>query len=177
MLKNTSTAYGNVAKLFHWIIGLGIIAMLAFGLYMEGLPPEPSKFALYGIHKSVGIMLLILMGGRVLWRLYTGAPNQIAAHPKWECMLAVSIHYLLYIAAILMPLSGWAMSSAGGHPVSLFGLPVPPLVPENKEWGSIFNAAHSFLGWVLIVSISLHVLGTLKHVFIDRDETLKRMLP
>ena len=177
MLKNSDTAYGDVAKLFHWIIGLGIIAMLALGLYMSDLPNEPSKFELFGLHKSIGITLLILMGGRVLWRLYTGAPNQLASHPAWERKLAICIHYLLYAAAILMPLSGWAMSSAGGYPVSLFGLPVPALMSKNQALGNFFSAAHSVLGWVLIVSISLHVLGALKHVFIDRDETLKRMLP
>ncbi len=175
MWKNTPDAYGLIAKSFHWVVALLIIGLLCLGFYMEGLQ-GPDRGQFYGIHKSFGLMVLMLIVCRFVWRQYTGVPRDNPAHPKWERTLADIVHYALYAAAFLMPLSGWGMSSAGGHPVMFFGLPVPPLVSPDKVLGAYFSAMHSVLAWTIITLVSLHVLGALKHHFIDRDDTLRRML-
>lgn len=176
MLKSTPERYGLVAKSFHWIVALLIIGMLIMGFYMEGLDRGPDRSALYALHKSFGVMVLMLVVCRFLWRQYTGAPRDNMKHPYWERALASFVHYGLYAATFLMPLSGWGMSSAGGRPVAFFGLDMPPLVAPNEALGAFFSASHSVLAWTIITLVSLHVLGALKHLIVDRDGTLQRML-
>lgn len=175
MWKNTQDAYGAASKSFHWIMAVLIIGMLIMGFYMEGLPPSPDKGELYGLHKSLGVTILIIVVARFCWRAYSKPPIVNPKHPRWERGLAAFVHYALYAAAFLMPLSGWGMSSAGGHPVAFFGLELPPLVGKDKDLGEFFSASHSVLAWTIITLVSLHVLGALKHQFIDRDGTLLRM--
>ncbi|MES2728782.1 MAG: cytochrome b [Pseudomonadota bacterium] len=164
-------------QILHWLIGLLIIALLCVGLYMTDLPATPDKFAIYGLHKAFGMTVLGLVILRVFTRLAMPVPPPLASHATWEITLARITHATLYLAMILMPLSGWAMSSAGGHPVSWFGLTVPPLVGENKELGQFMRSAHSTIAYTLIGAIALHVAGVIKHVVIDRDRTLSRMVP
>ncbi len=177
MLKNTSSSYGVGAKLFHWAVALIIITLLGVGLWMSGLDVKttPYKFYVYGLHKSFGIVVLLLMIGRLCWRIYNTKVSPHANHKKWERSLAKIVHTLLYVLAFTMPLSGWAMSSAGGHPVNFFGLPLPALMDKNEQWGGIFRDVHEYVGYSLIGIIVLHAVGALKHHFMDRDDTLKRM--
>lgn len=175
--KNTSETYGLIAKMFHWLMALLIIGMLALGLYMEELPPSPDKYAIYGLHKSFGLLVLWLVGARIIWRLSNKQPKPQETHQKWERILAKIVHLLLYIAMIGMPLTGWMMSSFGGHDVAFFGIKMPALSAENKDISKIMNEIHSILAFTLMGIIGLHFVGALKHHFIDKDETLKRMMP
>lgn len=176
MLKNTPDAYGDVAKVFHWFIAFGLLSMIFFGWYIGDLE-GPQRGALMGLHKSIGVTILIVVACRFLWRIYTGHPVPLDAHAKWERLLATTVHYLLYIAAFCMPLSGWLMSNAAGRSVELFGLPMPTLIAPDQGLRDILGSAHSLLAWSILSLAALHVIGTLKHVFIDKDGTLKRMLP
>lgn len=177
MIKNSADRYGIVAQLFHFMVAVAIIGLLALGLYMADLPgTAPNKYPLYALHKSFGIAVLILMIGRVCWKAYnSGLPLDNPLHAKWEKLLAHSVHVLLYLTAFLIPISGWVMSSADGHPVALFGLPLPALVAENKQIGGLAKEAHELLAYATIGLISLHVIGALKHQFVDRDGIFGRM--
>lgn len=175
--KTKVAGYACPLKILHWVIGLTIIALLGVGLYMSDLPPDAFKWQLYGLHKGIGILVLAAVLIRLSVRISTQTPAPLPTHQQWEKGLAKVTHVFLYLAMFGMPLSGWAMSSAGGHPVSVFGIGIPPLLPENKELGGLFNQIHELLGYALIVAIGLHVAGALKHAIIDRDDTLKRMLP
>lgn len=178
MLKNLSNQYGTLAKSFHWIVALAIIGMIPFGWYMGDMERGPERAEMYGLHKSIGITVLLLMIARVCWRIYNGKlPRDNPAHPKWERMLANTVHALLYVCALAMPLTGWGMSSAGGHDVFWFGIPVPPLVEPNRELGGLFSSIHSAAAWAVISLVSLHILGALKHHFVDKDGTILRMFP
>lgn len=177
-LKNTAESYGAVAKGFHWVIAVLIIGLLAVGLYMSDLPPDPFKFQLYGMHKAFGITVLGLAVLRLLWRFSAVVPASLPHHAQWEKFLARAAHYALYALMIAIPLSGWAMSSAGGHPVSFFGLfEIPPLVGKNPELGHDLAELHETLAWTLMGVLALHIAGAIKHHFVDKDETLRRMLP
>lgn len=176
--KNTVDSYGCLAQGFHWVIAILIVCLLGVGLYMADLDPAPFKFQLYGLHKAFGIVVLGLAALRLVWRLVNIVPASLPHHKAWERILARSAHYALYALMFAMPLSGWAMSSAGGHAVSLFGLfELPPLVAKDPEFGKEMAELHETLAWTLIGVIGLHVAGALKHHFIDKDETLRRMLP
>ena len=168
--------YNVGARVFHWSIALLILMLLCVGFYMDQMSASPFKFQLYGWHKAFGITVLGLALLRVIWRLSSKTPESLSAHKRWEKMLSKTIHIVLYIAMVAMPLSGWVMSSAGGHAVSFFGLfDMPSIVSENTDLGRMANQAHGLLAYVIIGCVCLHILGALKHHIVDRDATLSRM--
>lgn len=176
--RNTNEQYGGVAKSFHWVIALLVVGMLCVGLYMTGLDLGPQKLQIYGLHKSFGIAILVLVSMRLLWRLMNAHPLPLPNHQKWEKILARVIHGLLYVALFLMPLSGWIMSSAKGFSVSVFGLfTLPDLVRPNEGLAEVAVEVHEIVAYTMIVMIGLHFAGAMKHHVIDRDSTLRRMLP
>ena len=176
-VKNTENEYGAVAKGFHWVIGLTILGLLAVGFYMAGLENAPFKFKIYGIHKALGIAVLALAALRVVWRFINVQPSGLSTHQAWEKFLSKITHVVLYVAMLGMPLSGWVMSSAGGYPISFFGLfPIPPIVEKNPDLGGLASNIHSVLGYALVIALGLHIAGAAKHHILDRDTTLSRMV-
>jgi len=176
-LYNHATGYGWVTRFNHWLSAILVIGLIALGVYMTGLPDSPDKFELYDLHKAVGIGVLALILIRLLWLKISPNPKLLPAK-RLEHILAHSVRGLLYLSLLAMPLSGWAMSSAGGHDVSFFGLwTLPPLVPENETLGTVAKTLHAVIGqFVFPALIGLHIAGALKHHFVYRDATLKRML-
>lgn len=176
-MKNTENAYGWPAKTFHWVIGLGMIGMVVFGLWMHE-QPAPGKFAYYGIHKSTGMLILFLGILRLRWKLKNTTPKTLGHHNAQKHAARI-VHILLYVMIIGIPLSGYVMSMAGGYPVSFYGLfNFPNLIGKNKEIGSIAHTIHGFVPiFVLGGLLALHIAGALYHHFVLKDETLKRMLP
>ena len=178
MWRNTSNRYGCLSIGLHWVIALLVIGLLTLGLYMTSQKMSPDIMRLYGLHKSFGITVLALVALRLSWRVYNHAPDLPVTMNRLERVLAKSTHWLFYVLLLGMPLSGWAMSSAGSHPVSFFGwFTLPGLLAPNKPLGHQFGEAHEIIGWTLIVLISLHVLAALYHHFIKKDDILRRMLP
>lgn len=175
-MSGVKTQYDPVARLLHIVMALIMIGMLALGLYMADLAPSPDKWKFYGIHKSIGMIALFLIGLRILWRGIHQPPAPLTTQQWWEIKLAKLVHILLYIGMIVMPVSGYVMSAAGGHPISVFGwFDVPLIIAENKELGGFARQMHEYAAYALIGAIALHFAGAMKHHFIDRDKTLSRM--
>lgn len=175
-IKNTKNNFGVVAITLHWLIALIIIVMLALGLYMTDLPISLQKLKLYGWHKEFGVLVLMLVIARVTWRLTNINPT-LATLPWWEYYAARAMHYVLYGFMLAMPITGWAMSSAAGFPVSFFGLFVlPDLVLPNESARIVLAEIHKYLAFALIAAIVGHAAAALKHQFIDKDDILRRML-
>lgn len=176
-IKNTDTSYGLISKSMHWIIGGLMIFLLYLGITMEAMPPSPDKWQAYGLHKALGILVLALVIARIIWKHIAGKMPPIETHKSWERMLSTAVHVLLYLGMIGLPLSGWVMSSAGGHPIHFFGLfEVPPIVGENKEIGDIAHSIHGLAGSAIIAAIALHFIGAAKHHILDKDSTVMRMV-
>ena len=177
-LHNTVFAYGVIAKLFHWVMGLTIIGLLALGLIMTGLEKTPETFELYGIHKALGALVLFAVTARFLWRQMTIVPALPGDMSSLERLAVAAGHYGLYFMMLFMPLVGWGLSSAAGYPVSVFGwFELPSLVEKSKVLAGIFRELHEYGGYVFIVLIVVHVLAALYHHFIRKDMVLRRMLP
>lgn len=174
-LKNSETHFGLIAILFHWVMALLIIGMLGVGLYMTDLPIGIQKLKLYGLHKAFGILVLILVILRIIWRLSNKTP--LLTMPKLEVIAARLAHLALYALMLAMPLSGWLMTSAAGLPPSFFGLfTLPSLVAPNDDLRELFGFAHEWLAYGLIALIVLHTLAALKHHFYNKDDILRRMI-
>ena len=174
-LSNTEDEYGLVAKAFHWLIAVMIIALIPIGLFMGGMDNTPAKIGLFGLHKSFGLLVFFLGLGRIAWRFISPPPEHLETHEHWEVTLAGAAHFWLYVCIIGMPLSGWLMSSAGEFPVPFFGIQMPHLIGKDVQLGDLFNQVHEILAYTLIFVLGLHVAGALKHHVLDKDETLQRM--
>ena len=175
---NTATQrYTGPAIAAHWIVALLILAAWPLGVYMHELPLSPTKLKLYSYHKWIGITVLLLFVPRLLWRI-THRPPAALPMPAWQHKIAEATHHLLYLLMVLVPLSGWLMSSAKGFQTVYFGvLPLPDLVAKNDDLGHLLKEVHEALNFGLLTLVGLHVAGALKHHLIDRDATLRRMLP
>jgi len=176
-LRSNSRRWGAVTRTLHWIIALAVIAMLCVGLWMIDLPISADKVRVYALHKSVGITVLALMLVRIAWRLHEGVrPELPFGMPKWEPAAAWSSHLLLYGALLVMPLSGWLFNSAANFPLQWFGwFSIPGLTGPDPEIKDLARAVHHWTAYALIALVSVHVLAALKHHYVDRDETLRRM--
>ena len=177
MLKNSKTEYGSVTKFFHWTIGVLILGMLAVGAYMADYAPKDLKGILYMNHKAVGVIVLMLVLARILWKFQNQTPAYPESMPGWQKKSAIGLHHVLYIIMFLMPLSGYVMSVAGGHSINMWGWQVPDLISPNKPLAGLAHEAHETIAAIFYVVLPIHIGAALYHYFIQKDNILQRMLP
>lgn len=143
------------------------------------LPADaPYKFQIYNLHKSFGVMVLILIFIRIFNRFLHKAPELPQGLPKIEKLASHAVHIALYLLMILVPLSGYLMSNSYGFPVHFFTITMPNLISTQPEIGIYFVKTHKYAAYALIAAIGLHIAGALKHRFFDKPENdvLGRML-
>ena len=196
-MNQASTRYTKTAVILHWLIALGIFAMFALGWYMSELPKEAPKQMAYdlfdwgvytwqlseeasprtfyfNLHKSIGVTLLGLIIIRVLWRITHRPPALLSSYKTWERKLATGTHHLLYLLMIAMPLSGLIMAVSSKYGVKWFGMDFIGGL-DNTPLREAFKEVHEVIGAIILLVLILHILGALKHKFIDKDDTMKRM--
>jgi len=170
------STYTRTAKILHWGMAALIAALLSLGFVMTGLPLSPDKLQLYAWHKWAGVSVFLLVWLRLLWRLRHPAPPWPAGMPRWQQRAAQLGHIALYGLMFAIPLSGWLLSSAKGVQTVWFGvLPLPDLVAKNKQLGQLLSEVHELLNFTLLALLAIHMGAALKHHWIDRDDTLRRM--
>ncbi len=175
MLKNTPTTIGLVARLLHWVMSILIISIIAVGFYMTDLPNSEDKWYIFGMHKSIGVLILALVVFRIIWRLVNLWPGPSKEIPKWQEFAANADIFLLYCMMLIMPLSGFLGSLIGGYDVSFFGLFTIKAIAHNKELSGYFWDLHNFVPWLLVAAIAVHFLAAMYHHFIMKDNVLGRM--
>ncbi|WP_460273980.1 cytochrome b/b6 domain-containing protein [Celeribacter sp. ULVN23_4] len=182
MFTNTATRYGALARFFHWAIALLILADIALGLIGENTPRNADTASglqtLYSVHKTIGVSVLLLAVLRALWAIIQPKPVPVHPNRKAETFLAEVIHWMLYGAIFVMPLSGWVMHAAetGYAPILWpFGQNLP-FVPKSDDIAHVAGAVHGLSAWVIYIAVALHVLGALKHALIEKDGVLARMV-
>ncbi|SDW32688.1 cytochrome b/b6 domain-containing protein [Litoreibacter albidus] len=184
MRGNTTATYGSVTKSFHWLIALLVITMIPLGIYANDLPYDTGealsyKAQMFTVHKTLGLVIFWVALARIGWALSQPKPALLNADKRLEATLAEIVHWTLYAALVLVPLTGWIHHAAttGFAPIWWpFGQGLP-FVPKDDGVAHTFASLHIVFERVLAVSILLHVAGALKHHFIDKDATLKRMTP
>lgn len=169
--------YNRGAIALHWIIAALVIANLVLGLSMVPMRISPAKINAYLWHKSIGTSIFLLATLRLLWRLAFGHPPPVPM-PAWQARAAAWSHALLYVLLLAIPLSGWIYSSATGVQVLYLGqIPLPDLVPKDKALADALLRVHLSLNATLAAIVVLHVGAALRHHWVERDESLRRMLP
>jgi cytochrome b561 len=170
--------YSVPAIALHWVGALLIFCGFGLGLYMTGLPLSPAKLRYYGWHKWIGITAFVVTAARLAWRAGLRPPPWPATMPGWQQRAARLSHGLLYALMIAIPLSGWIYSSATGVSVVYLNLlPLPNLVPKDRELARWLLVVHQALNFTLAAAVVVHIGAALKHRWIDRDDVLARILP
>ena len=173
-LQAAQRRYSAVAILLHWAIALALAFQLALGFSM---PKDERGFALFQLHKSVGITILLLTLARLAWRLTHRPP--VAVEGGFQGFLAKAVHTLLYVFMVAMPLTGWAIVSTSRIeiPTVFWGVIPWPHLPLPGSLNEPFEETHELLAWIGIALIALHVAGALRHQFLVKDGLLRRMGP
>ncbi|WP_290700775.1 cytochrome b [Amphritea sp.] len=160
----------------HWIIAIAVIGSLIFGLYIEDLPRGADKFELIGLHKSVGVLVLVVALYRLAWRIRNRLPERLTPVAAWQEKITTVVHVILLAGTVMMPISGILMSIGGGHSVAVFGFELIASGDESELLGELGHAMHGLGGKVMIAAVALHVAASAKHHFVTKDGTLQRIL-
>ncbi|MGI9424617.1 MAG: cytochrome b/b6 domain-containing protein [Hyphomicrobiaceae bacterium] len=184
MLYNTRASYGLITQLIHWVMAALILILIPLGIYMHELPADTAAEAAgkswyYSLHKTLGVTALLIAVVRVAWTVFQPHPQLLNVDRKWESLAARSVHWMLYGAIIAMPLTGWLYHSAteGFAPIWWPFAQGLPFVGKDPGLAAVYQAAHFLTGVLLGACLLLHVGGAIKHAVIDRDDTLRRMVP
>jgi cytochrome b561 len=197
-MNHEATRYTKTAKVLHWLIAIGIFFMFALGWYMSDLPKDAPKQMAYdlfdlgiftwqaseeisprtlyfNLHKSIGVTIFALIILRVLWRFTHKPPALLSSYKAIERKLANGAHHLLYLLMVALPVSGVVMALNSKYGIKWFGMDFLSGI-DNKPMRELFKSVHEIIGIVILLMIIVHIIGALKHKFIDKDETLSRML-
>lgn len=178
--STTSARYSRGAIVLHWLIALLIILNVVAAFVSEDMS-KADRAIVMGNHKAIGITILVLTVARIVWRLMHKAPPLMETLKAWEAALARVVHAGFYFLMLAVPVTGWALASAfsKGKPVSLFGLVGVPALPVGSDEPTVdmFGELHEVLAFAMIGLFVLHIAAALKHQFLDKDGTVRRMVP
>lgn len=170
--------YPGSSKLLHWLVALCVIVTIPVAIAMGRVSPGPLQDTLYNLHKSLGVLILILMVLRIINRFVVGSPAPEPSLTRAERAMSSAVHGLLYVLLIGMALGGWAANSAYGASTPFFGLfDLPPILAKNEALSEKIFFAHRWIGYAVGALAAAHIAAALQHYVIKRDGVLQRMLP
>lgn len=145
---------------------------------MADLPDTaPVRGGLFDLHRSLGVMVFALVLARALWRAVRRPPALVSSMPRIQRLAAAATHIALYALMITVPLTGYLLTNLDGESVKVFGWALPALAGPDAARATLLGDLHSFAAYTLIALAALHALAAFRHHFMDRDETLARMVP
>ncbi|MFU8785161.1 cytochrome b [Aliidiomarina sp.] len=176
-IKNSKQQYGWVAIFMHWLVAVVVLGMYPLGLYIVSLGYYDSGYRIYpNIHRSIGILLAMVILLRVAWKLLNPNPSMLA-RSKLERFAAHAGHTTLYLLLLTVVTSGYLLSTADGRSIRVFdwfSVPAIQALATRQEdfWGNI----HFYAATGMMILVAVHLAAAVKHHYVNRDATLKRML-
>jgi cytochrome b561 len=170
--------YPATSKLLHWLVAICVLTTAPVAIAMTRVGKGPTQDILYNFHKSLGVLILILMILRLINRLAVGALTADPDIEPWQKAVSSIVHTSFYVLLLAMPIVGYIANSAYGAATPFFGLfNLPPIVGKDEALATQLFTIHRWVGWLLIALVMMHVGAALYHQFIRRDSVLKRILP
>jgi len=170
--------YTKAAKAFHWTIVLLLVVQFLTAVLMPEIDRDVVPSTLISLHFSIGLLIVVVMGIRLIYRLQKPVPLEAAGTPRWELWTARATHRIFYFILLIGPFLGWASASAHNLPVNLFGvIPLPSIAPFHARWALSAGDVHALMMWILLCLAFVHAAAALFHHFIRHDDVLRRMLP
>ena len=169
--------YGTTAKTFHWLIVALLAVQYPIGWLMPDIHRGDTPGAAMTFHVSSGIVILLLIVLRFVWRLtHPVAPE--SSLPPWQRLTSEFVHWALYALVLATTLTGWLFASFRGWSLTFFYLfPLPMLARSNAGAGKFIDGWHQAAEWTLLVFIGVHVAAAMAHIFLYRNQIMQRMLP
>lgn len=178
LLLDNKQSYGLVSKINHWLSAFIVIGLYFLGRWMIDLDYYSSWYVdAPNLHKSLGILLALFTVFRLLWKFLTPSPAAPLGHAKHLILISRIAHYMMYIALFIIFISGYLISTADGRAIAIFQLlsiPALPAIADNQA--DLAGVIHEYATDMLMLMVVLHLLAALKHHFIDKDNTLLRLI-
>ncbi len=177
-IRNSNVRFGFLTKLLHWSIAISIIGLIWLGWYMVDLTYYDKWYnSSLSWHKSLGMIALVLAMLKIGWQFYSPIPDTTKDLKAWERMSAHAMHKLLLVMMILIPLTGYLISTSAGKGVMIFNwFEIPSLISENKSIRDLAIELHFYLAYATGLFAIGHACAAIKHQFIDKDSILTKML-
>jgi cytochrome b561 len=170
--------YTTIAIVLHAVLAIGLLYQLGLGVWMDSVPKTPTglRAGWFNWHKSIGMVLGLLILVRALWRLTHASPALPSTTPRWQIHAARWNHATLYACMIAMPVSGFLGSSFTKYPIKFFDFPLPRLWEASAELKALFGSIHTVASYVFMAAVAIHILAAVWHA-VQRDGVVSRMLP
>ncbi|HDR8986289.1 cytochrome b [Burkholderia vietnamiensis] len=170
----TATRYPLSISLLHWLLAVALTGNLIVGLLLD------DNEDLVGLHKSIGVAILLLVALRLVNRLRARDRLPPSVNPAGTLRHSAerAVHGLLYALMLAIPVLGWLKTNAAGHPASCFGLfSLPTLVAKNRELSHWLGELHALAAYALVALVGLHVAAAVAHRVVHAENVLPRILP
>ncbi|MDX1512150.1 MAG: cytochrome b [Gammaproteobacteria bacterium] len=177
MFRSSESRYGIVTRLLHWLVALLIIGLIGLGWWMVDLSYYDKWYnRSLDLHKALGMLVLLLAMIKIGWVAFDGKPGFPESMKRWERIAATAAHHTFYLLMILIPVTGYVISTSAGDGISVFGwFEIPAIMPAGDKLRDLAIELHYWLAYGAAVLVLMHAAAALKHQFIDRDGTLRRM--
>ncbi len=170
--------YDRVTMTFHWLTAISVIALFGSSYWWNSLPGgTPLRKGLQAFHVSIGILFVLIVAGRLIWR-WTRGRRLAAANSGTANILAKAVHGLLYLLIVAQIVLGFALRWAQGEEFYFFvTFYIPEMFGPSKDWEKIFEPLHNYNAWLIVILAGGHAIAALFHHYVLKDSVLKRMVP
>jgi len=170
--------YSKTSRLLHWVTALLIITLFVSGWFMVELDYYSNWYQTLPELHILGGVVLMLLWLWVLWRLFRSKQNTFPRpHKPFERLASKWVKRLFYLIVTVMVTTGYLIATGQGEPLLLFeSIKLPALSHFSAAQIDTMGWIHEYASYLLMVLLLFHTAGALKHHFIDKDDTLKRML-
>ena len=174
-IVNSSEGYGLLAKLFHWITFILLIAQVPFGFYLVELEFSGRRIDLENIHILIGVSIFYFILLRLIWKLFNPSPKSEHNFFKGQALIAKTNHFLLYVSIFAITISGVLKKLYMGEKLNFFIFQYG-FKKTSFELADSFYTAHIYANYLLIALVSLHILAVIAHHIVFKDKILKRII-
>jgi cytochrome b561 len=173
--RDTPTTYGAISRFNHWTGALFVLVLLGIGLYFDDMPRGPEKNWWLALHIAIGTVAMPFLLFRVFWPVHSTSPQPMPQAPALQ-LLAGLVHTLLLIAIVVMLVSGPLIQWFDGRPFGILDMVMfPSPLAKSELWHDRMEELHELAAWTIIYLFALHLLGVIKHQFLDHVNILGRM--
>jgi cytochrome b561 len=176
-MSSPESKYNLYLRILHWLMAFLIISLTAIGYGMKAFTEttSPLRADLYDLHKSIGLIVVLLIINRMVVRLITKSPSYDLSISKINILLAKLLHISMYVLMVCVAFSGFIMSYLGKWDLLFFGYKLSKFFEQNTDLASFAHEFHVILPYVLLGCVVIHILATIKHIFIDKDDIFQRI--
>ena len=171
---NSQKEYGILAKLFHWISFVILIAQIPFGFYLVGLEFSDRRIDLENIHILVGITVFYITLFRLVWKFFNSSPTEGSSFFKGQIFIAKANHFFLYLSIFTITISGILKKLYMGEKLNFLFFKYG-FDKDNFQLADLYYEVHIYANYLLIALVALHILAVIVHHFIFKDKILDKI--